>query len=210
MQYYWKCQTPWWQRTSAVLMYLSPFFYNRTPRFFENHSSLFPQPSWFYHQQRGRAHDLWLASLDTYVSQKRPMKFNPRLLHKQLVKKCPLSAKNAKKVRQSLLAVITTTRGQNTYEWCYHGGCGWGMGERNEGKQEKITYSWHYYFSTSRFMMRRLILSVHLCHVFLLSCRPPISSGLPVSSFPGNSLSTWYHFWLTKNRVIFCFCNQEP
>lgn len=119
--------------------------------------------------------------IDTYMSLKRPMRFNPRL-NKQLVKKAFLP--------RMLQLQETVTSGCHYYHmgtiyrrmmlpW----GQGWGRGM----KARKDYIFWHYYFSRSRFRMR-LILPVHLCYVLLLSCRPTISSGLPVSSFPGNSL----------------------
>lgn len=139
-----------------LLLHLFPFFHNSTPLFLVSHPSLFSQSSWFYSWYQGRG--TWprpgqskhSISLDTVIGSQMhtcpktdQWSLPPRSLHKLLGKKCPLSAKDAKKViRPWLLAVPllhrdNTPKNEDT------------TGDNNEEKWEKITYSWCYFWTVA-------------------------------------------------------------
>ena len=130
----------------------------------------------------------------------------PRLLHKLLVKKCPFYAKDAKKVRLSLLAIFTTTWGQYICKNEDTMARRWGV--RNEEK--KITYSWCYHFSGSSFRMRRLVLPVSPYHVVFLWGRPPTSR---IASFPAFLAILWAPdtiSGLRRTKSVSVFKSKSP
>lgn len=176
-----------------LLLHPFLFFYNytpllRSPLFFFSILQLILSLPWW-------THDIGLANQsisphpghsDSFTDTYRSMKFNAKTFHKLLRKKCSLSAKYAKE----------TVASGCLY---YHMGIIYLRMKTPQGKtmmKSKTTYSWCYYLSGSRFSMERLIFLASPCHVVLLCCRPLSSSWLLISSLPGNSVNTWYHFWL--------------